>query len=121
MDDLDRIVAVLAGYRFSVRTEAQLQDDIADVLGLAGIPAAREVRLTAKDRPDFLTPDGVAVEVKARRGWSTTTLLRQLLRYTAADQVKAVLVVTNDPRHADIPAELGGKPVHVHVVRGALA
>lgn len=95
--------------RFDLSTEAACQADIEGWLTvrLAGEPVEREVRLSHRDRPDFMVA-GVAIEVKMN-GAAPAAIIRQLLRYAEHDAVKAIVLATN--RAVVLPPSLNGKPV----------
>jgi hypothetical protein len=106
----------LEGYRYDLSSEDAVQRGLAVALGEIGVPAAREVQVDC-GRLDFLTADGTAIEVKLHG--STNDLLRQLSRYAQLEQVKGLLVVTTRHRLAQLPAELGGKPLSVALLVGS--
>lgn len=104
------LIAVFLGYRFTVSSEDDLQRAIAAALEKAGVPFEREVRLTPRERIDFLS-GGVGIECKI--GGSPGNLARQVRRYCEHEDVDQVLVVTNQPSHASLPDHIEGKPVVV--------
>jgi len=113
---VDAIVSAIRGARFSFATEAELQAGIARILAAAGIDAAREVVLSARDRIDFLVGN-VGVEVKI--DGSHSALLRQLDRYAGLPQIGALVVVCGSTRLGRLPAALRDKPVRgVTILRG---
>lgn len=103
-------------------TEAELQELIGKLLHDC-LPVThgllKEVRLSARDRPDFLvrpyTPyesaPGVAIEVKI--GGSLSDLTRQLARYAESERVTGLVVVTTKAQHCRLPPTLSGKPIAV--------
>lgn len=103
------IVETVHGYRFSVSNEQELQEGLWRVLaGMDG--ARREVRLDERSRIDFLI-GGVGIEVKV--DGSLADLVRQATRYSKFAEVSEIVVVTTRSRHLGLPAQLGGKPVHI--------
>ena len=109
------VLGILRAHRFSFTCEIELQDGIASLLeALPGY--AREVRLSAYDRPDFMVGT-TAIEVKV--DGSLAALLRQLYRYARHEAVQEIIVVTSRRKLAALPASLGAKPVTAVVV-GAL-
>lgn len=88
----EQLVDILGAYRFNFVGERQLQDGIEAVLQQESIAARREVRLSGRDRIDFLT-GGVGIEVKT--AGSSANLLRQLARYAEHDEIRSLIVVTN--------------------------
>jgi hypothetical protein len=106
---VEEVVALLGGYRIPQGTERQLQDGIATLLAGAGIAFEREVRLTPRDRPDFIVPPDVCLEVKVKG--AAAGVERQLLRYAASERVAALLLVTTQRVHGGLPSVLLGKPL----------
>lgn len=88
----DRIVATLRSARFVHVDEDELQRGIAEVLSRAEIAFEREVRLSDRDRIDFLV-GGLGIEVKL--AGSARSVRRQLERYAASSRVEALLLVTD--------------------------
>jgi hypothetical protein len=112
------IVALLEAHRFRAPSEADLQRGIGQVLDRAGVWFAREVRLNARDRIDFMIGD-VGIECKV--DGSLPDLIRQIDRYALHERIGALVVVTSRLRLARLPRELHGKPVHVvATMRGVL-
>lgn len=106
----------LEGFRYDLSSEDSVQRGLAVALMDIGVRAEREVQVEC-GRLDFLSEDGVAIEVKLHG--STNDLLRQLARYAQLDEVKSLLVVTTRHRLAQLPTELGGKPVNVALLVGS--
>lgn len=110
----EEVIKALSGVRFCGSSEDELQAGLAEILDAAGIEHKREVPLTGRDRIDFLTADGVGIEVKVKGGLQELT--RQIHRYAQSERVTAIVVVSTKLQHARLPAELNGKPVaSVHV------
>ena len=101
---------LLRASRFDLSTETATQFDIGRTLATEGVPHRREARLSPRDRIDFLTADGLGIEVKIR-GQRRPAVLRQLERYAEHDAVKALVLLTNVA--VGFPATLNGKPLHV--------
>lgn len=118
--DLATLAATIAGARYRYARETDLHAGIAAVLTRAGIGPVREVRLTAAERIDlFLPAAGVGIEVKV--DGQAGAVWRQLRRYAACPQIRALLLVTTRARHQlDAPAAIDGIPVRVLVLRGGL-
>lgn len=109
---------VLGRWRFSYHDEAALQNGIEQALAQRLPGAARaEVRLSPRDRIDFVV-GRVGVEVKV--AMSGDTVLRQLARYAAHDDVDELLLVTTKATHRGMPAEVGGKPLNVLFLAGSV-
>lgn len=75
----------------------------------AGLAYVHEARIAPGCRIDYLV-EGVGVEIKKGRP-DGTALKRQLLRYAACEQVKALVVVAQ--RAVPLPREALGKPVRL--------
>ena len=110
-----QLVETLDRFRFDESSEERLQDGIEAVLRDRGVAFVREARLSDEDRIDFITHDGVGIEVKV--DGSAASVLRQLHRYAHLDTVQALVLVTTKRRH-QVPAALGKKPVRVVYTRG---
>jgi hypothetical protein len=110
---LDHLAASIRRLARALRctTEQDLQEDLAGLLAGEGYAAARERALGPADRPDFLLPGGIAVEVKVKG--TAGQLERQVRRYLTHADINAVLVVTNRARHRALPVVIDGKPVRV--------
>lgn len=107
-------VAVRAG-SYSYADELQLHLGIETALKQAGFTPTPEVRLTTRDRIDFLI-DRTGIEVKIKG--SRDALHRQLLRYASSPLIDELLVVTTVRAHRGLPASIGGKPLDVLVIGG---
>ncbi len=90
--------------------EAKVQEQIAEALTSGGVEFKREVKLSPKDRIDFLVGTvGIEVKVKGR----TADVEAQLLRYAASDRITELVLITARAQHAKVALELNGKPVWV--------
>lgn len=114
------IAQYLASWTYAYSDEKSLHDALAAVLDERGILYSREVIAGPRDRFDFLCDGGVVIEAKIKG--SLPAALRQVDRYCAHPDVKAVLIVTT--RHWSgfailrEDASLRGKPVRVAHVHG---
>ena len=121
---IERIVELLGTYTFRPASEAQLQDQIAAVLGRAGLAVEREVRADARSRYDLLValPGAGRVVLELKLAASAPAVERQAQRYAVAADVDAVVVVTTSHRLAHElrragADQLGGKPFGVISLR----
>lgn len=99
MTDVDTVARMIATTRFHAADEAALQAGIAQVLGvldLAGVPVQREVRLTRRERIDFLV-GRLGIEVKVRG--SVHDVRRQLVRYAATGALDEILLISTHVLH----------------------
>ena len=95
-------------FRFS--SEDQLQGAMEQLFLSKGIPHTREVRLSAKDRIDFMV-GRIGIEVKVKQ--SAETVERQLLRYAQHEEVDSLILVTSRSGHRMIQRMANGKSVLV--------
>lgn len=102
------LVRTLGRNRLIHPTEQSLQDDLDSRLKQGGTSYSREFRLGPKKRPDFLISD-VAVEIKTKG--SSSSILRQLKRYSDDPTISGVVLVTL--RKLAVPDSLSGKPLRV--------
>jgi hypothetical protein len=141
MTAVAKIVAALSGRAISTRDEAVLSKHVAQVLTAARIPFEQEVRLTSRDRIDYVVPemepepmaDGsddrfgklrrrlcpleqVGIELKVEG--SLANIIRQLDRYAQSDRVDALVLVTTRRSHLQVPDALRGKPITVICLGG---
>src|ERR1035437_2628813 len=59
---LNQVLSLLRRTRFNLTSESQLQQEISQVFATQNLTINREVRLSERDRPDFMV-DGIAIEV----------------------------------------------------------
>jgi predicted AAA+ superfamily ATPase len=104
----DQLMNALSSRRFSLENEKELQRQIFEALDPI-VSIEREARLDDRSIIDFLTDDGIGIEVKIKG--SAREILRQCERYAKLDQVKSLIIVTN--RSMGFPASLNGKPCWV--------
>ena len=109
MIDVDQVRQHLRRWRLHGLLEEQVQTSIAAALLAGGIKADREVRLSLHDRIDFLTTQGVGIEVKLHG--RAVEVLAQLERYAASDRVVALLLVSARSQLTALPDVVGGKPL----------
>lgn len=112
----ERVLHALAAGSFAYTDETSLQVEITTRLWYFNVAHRVEMRLDERNRIDFLTDDGVGIEVKVAGSLDAVT--RQLTRYAAAPEVRALVLVTTIAKHRAVPTELGGKPVHLHSLIG---
>lgn len=86
-----RIVTAIHAAKVNISTEEAAQRDIASALARAGFEAQREVRLTSTERIDFMV-GAVGIEVKVKH--SKRDILRQLERYAALSEIRALVLAT---------------------------
>lgn len=86
------VVRALETMRLPLTSEGALQAAMAEALAERGMPFVREHRLSSGDIVDLFL-DGVGVEVKI--GGSKRGIYRQVRRYVAFDEIRALVVATN--------------------------
>ena len=88
--------------------------DIHALVGVAlsneGIEFKHEARLAPRLRVDFLTSEGVAIEVKQNKP-VRSLLLKQIGAYLSCEQVLCIIVVTQ--KSVRLPDKINNKPVYV--------
>lgn len=109
----------LAGVNAPSRFEIVLSRLVRNALEAHHIDYRAEVRLSEHDRLDFFIPSpGVAIEIKVKG--SLSALLRQIHRYAAHEEIKEIVVVTNQRRLLKLPGEMGdfqgGKKIPVNAI-----
>ncbi|HEX2679628.1 MAG TPA: hypothetical protein VHM19_23425 [Polyangiales bacterium] len=110
------VLRCLSAHRFDATTEERLQLGIASALSTAGLELEREVVLAPGSRIDFLSANGIGIEVKI--DGSETSVLRQLMRYAESDRVTALVLFTTRSKHLSMPAMLRGKLLSVYFQGG---
>jgi hypothetical protein len=117
MVTIDRINHLLKHARLPAVDEKRTQGAVEAVLTAGGIVFSREHRLSGADIVDFLTDDGVAIEVKLKA--PKREIHRQCGRYCAHAEVMALIVVSGTAM--GLPDIIDGKPVYmISVGRGWL-
>lgn len=105
---MTQVLKALSNLRINPITEEfDLQNKIAATLASAGISFIREYQLGPKNRVDFLTGDGIAIEVKKGKP-NKRQVNKQLERYTAFEEVEGIILVVE--KNLDTPKEINGKP-----------
>lgn len=110
-----RLAEIVTRYRYGGMHEAELQEQLAEVLRMNAVVAEREVELGDRNRID-LQSGTTGIEVKVEG--TLPQALRQVARYLQCAQLEGVLLISTRPWAAEYPGEvhaLFGK--HVRVVR----
>ena len=104
------VVRLIGSARLPLSDEKAAQAALSLALDAAGMAHVREMRLSPKDIVDFLIPEtGLAIEVKIA-GTRKAAAYRQLERYAAYDEVRAIVLATSVSM--GLPPEIGGKPAY---------
>lgn len=110
--NVDAVVASVQRLRVhAIVAEVDLHRAIARQLAADGIEASHEVVLGPRCRIDFLTVDGVGIEVKRGRTWGAK-VRAQVGRYLAFDRVRALVLVTEQAVHGRF-TDVWSKPFRV--------
>ncbi|ASX99209.1 Cas4 family exonuclease [Arthrobacter phage Chipper1996] len=119
LQTLADVAAIIALKAHTWNNEDELQESIAESLKAAGLEVTREVALSGGlGRIDLMIGEHLGVEVKVKGSWQQLT--RQVMRYSRAPEIKALLVVTTKPGHAqNVPLQSNGVPILTHLLRGA--
>ena len=108
MEETEAVLAALRGIRCGAAcTEEELHAQVLGALSAAGLSPRHEVRLGPRCRIDVMCGN-IGIEIKKSRP-QRAALLRQIARYAACEQVKALVVVA--PRGVDLPRTVCGKRV----------
>lgn len=113
----DAVCAALTRFRYAYPDESGLQAALSEALSAAEIPVTREVQLTARDRIDILC-GRIGIEVKT--AGTAIAAYRQCQRYAHSDALDALVLLTTRVDHATLPTTVGGKPLRVVLLNGAL-
>lgn len=115
----DRLYVQLSGTRFRYASEDDLQVGLGQLLERAGRRYEREVRLSARDRIDFLVEGAIGLEVKCKG--KPGDVLRQLSRYALNPRVLALFLITDRYQLTQgIPDVLHGTPLYAVALLGGL-
>jgi|SRR5579872_4853790 len=110
---IDRIRKLMESYSFHFQCEDELQQSIAAMLTENKIAFEREVRITAKDRIDFMVGN-IGIECKIDGAFSA--VVRQLHRYAQHESIGSIMLITTKAKHLDAPQEINGKQVDVFFI-----
>jgi hypothetical protein len=106
--EINKVAAAIRTIRIDPATdEFQIHEVIKSALLVRGIGYDHEYKLAPRNRIDFLTHNGVGVEVKKGKP-NSIEVLRQIERYIKFPEVKALILVIE--RYQDVPEELHDKP-----------
>jgi hypothetical protein len=106
--EMAQVLKSLSNLRINpIIEEFDLQNKLAVALANAGISFTREYYLGPRNRVDFLTGNGIAIEVKKGKP-NKKQVIQQLDRYTAFENVKGIILVVE--KNLDVPREINGKP-----------
>ncbi len=105
MDDdpitLIRIRKEIRGFTFRHANEIELHGGLATILAGLGLSVDREVHLDRRSRIEIVTvlPAGLRLGIEVTVAGRGPDVLRQVRRYTASDQLDALMLVTTIARH----------------------
>jgi hypothetical protein len=104
---MDKVIKALSNLRVDpVMDEFKLQEAVKKVLDEARIVYSKEYRLGPRNRVDFLTTNGIAIEVKKGKPYSEQ-VVKQLTRYSEFEKVTGIILVIE--KSMRIPHEINGK------------
>ncbi|NMA36754.1 MAG: hypothetical protein GX942_00450 [Papillibacter sp.] len=110
MADMEKILAALKNLRIGmVIEEYDLQASVAEVLTAYGIAYKKEYYLGLGNRVDFMTEDGIAIEIKKGKP-NRTRLINQIERYAVFDEVAGIIVVVETSLRIPPTKTISGKP-----------
>lgn len=105
----ESLANMLRNGRFRLGHETLLQNDVEEFFRQKCVHFERELRLSRRDRIDFLVAGRIGVELKIK--CSARMILRQLTRYAEHDVVTSLILVTLNA--VAMPRSIDGKPVYV--------
>ena len=117
MGTIRELAELLARTKFRFSDEYGLQDGIEALLKREGVSYQREVRLSPRDRIDFLLGD-IGIEVKVDS--SEIVVERQLMRYATDPRIGSLILVSSRFRHQSMPQFLNGKPLRSVYLIGSI-
>lgn len=110
MAEFDNVIQALSSLRVGkIIVEYDLQNQIADVLNNASINFKKEYKLGPRNRVDFITVNGIAIEIKKGKP-NRRKLYEQAERYMAFPEVKAMILVVETSIRDSLPSNINGKP-----------
>ena len=111
----EAIIELLGRHSFHCANEDELQRAVATVLAHESVGFRREVRLTPRDRVDFMV-GSIALELKVQT--DPKSVFRQALRYAEHRDVTAVIVSSTTHHALRLPLVANGKPLFGMQLRG---
>lgn len=109
------LVFLLERCRLDYTDEIDLHDKLFNLLDGWRFAVEREVRLSPKERIDFVVGGSIGIEVKIKG--DKLAIYRQMVRYAAFDQLKRLILVSSVA--IGLPDTINGKPVAVVSLGGA--
>lgn len=107
---VDALTSLLLRHRIASGCEKIMQEAIHQIFQKENLRVQKEFRLSGSERVDFYYC-GIAVELKI--GGSLSAVTRQVMRYAALENVKAVILVTTRMIHCNLPSRMAEKPITV--------
>jgi len=105
---MDELINILKQLRVSVTSnEYSLQNKIAELLRINGVSFTKEHKLGRGNRVDFLTSDGIAIEIKKGKP-NKAAVHNQLYRYAEYGEIQGIILVVETS--LIVPREVAGKP-----------
>ena len=111
---VDAVASLIGGHQFGFADEQQFQTGVEKLFADRGVTFAREHRLSASHRIDFMVADNdtnVGVELKV--AGSTGSVTEQITSYLRYATVDGIVLVTTQAGHRAIPTVIDGHPVRV--------
>lgn len=108
--DCTELCNLFLRFKFNCVDEKSLQDGIELVLQRNAIEYKRELHINKKDRPDFLLPGGIAIEVKIKG--TNSQFLRQASRYLLDKHITELILLGTPHWISSVPPILHNKPIN---------
>ena len=111
--DIEKVISAIGTLRVGkIIEEYDLQNKIAEAFDIGGIGYKKEFRLGTGNRVDFITCDGIAIEVKKGKP-NRYRVEYQINRYAEFEEVKAIIIVVETSLRFPITRSYNGKPCFV--------
>lgn len=113
MYEYQQIIKALSTLRIGkISVEYDLQKEIAAALDGVGISYNKEYKLGPRNRVDFLSSAGTAIEIKKGKP-NRRKLINQAIRYTEFSEVTGIILVVETSILTPVPPLINGKPCSV--------
>lgn len=112
--NIDELASIVSKHKFKYSDEKELQDGLELLFSKKDVPYRREVRLSRNDILDFVIDIDVCIGIEVKIAGSQNALLRQINRYLAHDEIKAIFVIGSPYWINNLPNILNNKPIYRH-------
>jgi hypothetical protein len=110
--NINDVVRLVTGHKFKYSDEKDLQAGLEKLFTINNVPFRREVRLTSKDILDFVIDGEKPFGIEVKIDGSKNSLLRQINRYLAHDEIEGIFVIGSPYWVNNLPMKLNDKPIY---------